>query len=120
MLIIAGYLMLDPSQRDAFVEAHQDLVRRGRQAPGCLDLAITADSLEPGRVNNYERWESEDALDAWREIAKAPDRAGVEVLDGDVASDGLLDALTAGVGLGARLPRRCPSSTDESAAPAES
>jgi hypothetical protein len=34
-----------------------------------LDLAITADPLEPDRVNNYECWESEDALASWRPIA---------------------------------------------------
>lgn len=73
MLIIAGYLDVDADQRDAFVAAHHDLVRRARQAPGCLDLAITADPLDPTRVNNFERWESREHLNAWREVAAAPD-----------------------------------------------
>jgi quinol monooxygenase YgiN len=73
MLIIAGHLEVDANQRDAFVAAHHDLVRRGREAPGCLDLAITADPLNPARVNNFERWESREHLNAWREVAAAPD-----------------------------------------------
>jgi quinol monooxygenase YgiN len=35
MLIIAGFLRLDPAHRDAFVDAHVDLVRRARQTQGC-------------------------------------------------------------------------------------
>ncbi|KAA5833681.1 antibiotic biosynthesis monooxygenase family protein [Saccharopolyspora hirsuta] len=73
MLIIAGHVQVDPAQRDAFVAAHRDLVDRARRAPGCLDLAITADPLDPARVNNFERWESEEALAAWRAVADAPD-----------------------------------------------
>ncbi|TCO64869.1 putative quinol monooxygenase [Actinocrispum wychmicini] len=73
MLIIAGYLEVDPEHRDTFVAAHHDLLRRGRAAPGCLDLAITADPLNPARVNNFERWESQAHLDAWRAVAAAPD-----------------------------------------------
>ncbi|WP_280268755.1 putative quinol monooxygenase [Nocardia wallacei] len=73
MLIIAGHVTVDADRRDEFVAAHQDLVRRAREAPGCLDLAITADPLNPQRVNNFERWESGEHLDAWRAIADAPD-----------------------------------------------
>lgn len=64
MLIIAGHIEVDPDSRDATVATMQELVGRARAAPGCLDLAITADPLDPSRVNNFERWESQDALDA--------------------------------------------------------
>ncbi len=73
MLIIAGYVLMDPEKRDAFVAAHRDLVARARQAPGCLDVAISADALDPRRVNNFERWESWELLDGWRAVANAPD-----------------------------------------------
>jgi hypothetical protein len=68
MLIIAG---------------HVTVVRRARAAPGCLDVAITADPLDPGRVNNLERWESADHLDRWRAVAHAPD-LGVPIVDDQV------------------------------------
>ena len=80
MLIIAGFATVDAGQRDAYVVAHRDLVKRGRRAPGCLDVAISADPLDAQRVNTFERWESQDALDAWREVANAPD-TGIELTD---------------------------------------
>ncbi|WP_209326264.1 putative quinol monooxygenase [Brevibacterium renqingii] len=84
MLIIAGYLTVDAAHRDAFVAAHADLVRRARQTPGCHDLAITADPVDPTRVNNYERWESWEDIQAWRAIADAPD-TGIPIVADDVA-----------------------------------
>lgn len=83
MLIIAGHVQVDPERRDEYVAAHVKLVGRARSAPGCLDLAITADLLDPGRVNNFERWESQEALDAWRKVARAP-RTRIEFLAVDV------------------------------------
>lgn len=85
MWIIAGHLTVDEDERDAFVEAHRDLVERARKAPGCLDVAITADPVTPGRVNNYERWESWDAIEAWRQRADAPD-TGVEMREVNVTA----------------------------------
>jgi quinol monooxygenase YgiN len=73
MWIIAGHVKVDAAGRDAWLAAHRDLIRRARQAPGCLDVAITADPLDPERINTFERWESWDALEAWRKVAAAPD-----------------------------------------------
>jgi quinol monooxygenase YgiN len=74
---------VEPGRRDEFVAAHLDLVRRARRAPGCLDVAITADPVDPARVNNFERWESQEQLDAWRAVAAAPD-TGIGFMGGDV------------------------------------
>lgn len=79
-LIIAGHYFVDAAQRDGYVEALRDLVRRARAAPGCLDVAITADAVDPRRVNNYERWEREDALAAFRAVADPP-KVDVEMLN---------------------------------------
>jgi quinol monooxygenase YgiN len=49
---------VDPDNRDEAVAVVRDLVTRARDAPGGLDLAITADSDDPTRINNFERWES--------------------------------------------------------------
>jgi quinol monooxygenase YgiN len=83
MWIIAGHERVEAGRRDDYVAAHADLIRRARQAPGCLDCAITADSIDPDRVNNYERWNSWDAIEAWRAVANAPD-TGIETLDASV------------------------------------
>jgi hypothetical protein len=46
-------------------------------------VAITADPIDPRRINNYERWESWDAIEAWRARADAPD-TGIVFHDVDV------------------------------------
>jgi quinol monooxygenase YgiN len=83
MLIIAGFAEVDASERDDYVAAHRDLVMRCRRAPGCLDVAISADPINARRVNVFERWESRDDLEAWRAVANAPD-TGTEFLTEDV------------------------------------
>jgi quinol monooxygenase YgiN len=83
MLIIAGWLSVPPEDRDTYVANHEDLIRRSRRALGCLDLAISADPVDPGRVNMFERWESEEQLNAWRAAADPPAQF-TEILDADV------------------------------------
>jgi heme-degrading monooxygenase HmoA len=39
-----------------------------REAPGCLDFAQSPDPLEPDRINVFERWESDAALQAFRDL----------------------------------------------------
>ena len=83
MLIIAGRVKVAEADRDAYVAAHHDLVERCRKAAGCLDVVISADLLDRSRVNILERWESQEALDAWRAVADAPD-PGIEFDADDV------------------------------------
>lgn len=83
MLIITGHVRVDAAKRDNYVAQHADLVRRAREAPGCLDIAITADPVDPERVNNLERWDSKEHLDAWRKVARGPRLFG-QIVAGDV------------------------------------
>lgn len=62
MLIIAGHLEVDPSDRDGYVAGCAAVVEAARAAPGCLDFSISADIVDPGRVVVYERWSDEDDL----------------------------------------------------------
>lgn len=64
MLIVAGTGYVDPDHRDALLESLNPALRQARTTPGCLDYVVAADPIEPGRVNIYERWESEAHLDA--------------------------------------------------------
>jgi quinol monooxygenase YgiN len=84
VLIIAGYLIMDPLDRAQFVDAHLDLVNRARAASGCLDLAISPDPVDARRVNNYEAWDSEDSLNAWRLVAAAP-HLDIKFTDGEMS-----------------------------------
>ena len=66
MLIIAGYLVITPTERDAYVEQCVAVVEAALATRGCLDFSITADSLDPSRVRIFERWESDDQLSTFR------------------------------------------------------
>ncbi|MFD0555934.1 antibiotic biosynthesis monooxygenase [Stackebrandtia endophytica] len=67
MLIIAGWLRVSPQGRDAYVAECVPIVEAAHRADGCLDFAITADSVRPDRVNVYERWESDELLHRFRD-----------------------------------------------------
>jgi hypothetical protein len=45
------------------------VVEKARRADGCLDFAITADLIDPGRVNPFERCESQAAVKDFRRSA---------------------------------------------------
>lgn len=64
MLIVAGTGYVDPAHRNALLESLEPALRRTRTAPGCLDYVVAADPIESGRVNIFERWESEADLNA--------------------------------------------------------
>jgi quinol monooxygenase YgiN len=66
MLIVAGHLIVDPAERDAYVADCRAVVEAARAAEGCLDFAITADLVDPARVVVYERWAAEETLLAFR------------------------------------------------------
>jgi quinol monooxygenase YgiN len=84
VLIVAGWLTVDPAERDDYVADAAQAVRQARAAPGCLDYAVTADSLEPGRIVVYERWESEEQLLAFRGSGPSDEQAA-QIQEADVA-----------------------------------
>jgi hypothetical protein len=60
-----------------------------RRAVGCLDVAICADLVDPGRVNIFERWESQAALETFRssgpDTEQRPGMLTVSVQEYDIA-----------------------------------
>ena len=56
MVIVAGHITVDPEERETYLAGCMSVVEKARRADGCLDFAITADLLDPGRVNLFERW----------------------------------------------------------------
>ena len=66
MVIVAGHITVDPEQRESYLAGRMSVVEKARRADGCLDFAITADLLDPGRVNLFERWESQAAVETFR------------------------------------------------------
>jgi quinol monooxygenase YgiN len=84
VVIVAGYSIVDPAQRDAYLSGCADVVRQARRAPGCLDFALSADLLEPGRINIFERWESQAAVEAFRGCGPS-DEQGAAIVSAAVA-----------------------------------
>jgi quinol monooxygenase YgiN len=66
VVIVAGHVVVDPQERDDYLSGCVDVVRQARRTAGCLDFALSADPVDPGRVNIFERWESQAAVDAFR------------------------------------------------------
>ena len=69
MVIVAGHITVDPEQRESYLAGSMSIVEKARRADGCLDFAITADLLDPGRVNLFERWESQAVVETFRRSA---------------------------------------------------
>lgn len=65
-IIVTGWLQVDPAGRDAYVAGCRGVVEQARRTPGCVDFALTACSVDRGRVVVVERWTSREALDAFR------------------------------------------------------
>ena len=84
MIIVSGSIHVAPSRRDAFVAASLEAVVAARSAPGCLDFVVSADPVEPDRVNVYERWETDAAVEAFRGEGPGPDLTA-DIVRADVA-----------------------------------
>jgi quinol monooxygenase YgiN len=86
VIIVAGYFVVDPAERDQFLRSRADVMRASRTEAGCITYAFTPDALDPGRVLLFERWESKAALaDHLTALRQRPRPAGgVEVRESEV------------------------------------
>ncbi|MCP3822019.1 antibiotic biosynthesis monooxygenase [Streptomyces sp. A3M-1-3] len=84
MIIVSGKLYVDPAARDAYLAGCRTVVEQARAAPGCFDFALSADLAEPGRINVYERWESDEQLMAFRGSGPEPEQAAA-IRDAEVS-----------------------------------
>lgn len=66
MVIVAGHIEVTPIEREAYLLGCTEVVDQARSAPGCLDFSLAADLVDPSRINIYERWDSQEAVEAFR------------------------------------------------------
>lgn len=66
MTIVCGHLIVSAEERDAYLADCVLVVEAGRAAPGCLDFCLSPDLVDPRRINILERWESQEAVAAFR------------------------------------------------------
>jgi quinol monooxygenase YgiN len=89
MVVVAGHITVEPQQRESYLAGCVSVVEQARGAAGCLDFAITADLIDPGRINIFERWESQAAVEAFRGSGPSSEQGAamlsVSVAEYDVA-----------------------------------
>ena len=90
MVIVAGHITVDPEQCESHLAGCMSVVEKPRRADGCLDFAITADLIDPGRVNIFERWESQAAVETFRRSAPRNKQAAA-MLSASVAEYDIAD-----------------------------
>lgn len=90
MVIVAGHIIVEPDQRESYLASCVTVVEQARRAAGCLDFAITADLIDPGRVNIFERWESRVAVEAFRSSGPS-DEQGAAMLSTSVSEYDVAD-----------------------------
>jgi quinol monooxygenase YgiN len=59
---------VDPTSRQAYLDAVSGATALARSTPGCRDFAQSADPLEADRINIFELWESDEELEAFRAL----------------------------------------------------
>ncbi|GAA5026536.1 putative quinol monooxygenase [Actinopolymorpha pittospori] len=90
MVIVAGHIVVKPDQRERYLAGCVSVVEQARRAPGCLDFSITADLIDPGRVNIFERWETHEAVTTFRGSGPSEEQ-GAEMLAASVAEYDIAD-----------------------------
>lgn len=84
MVIVAGHLTVAADRREEYLHGCASVVAQARNAQGCLDFAISADLVDPGRINIYERWQTQAAVEAFRGSGPS-DEQGAQILSAAVA-----------------------------------
>lgn len=77
MIIISGELYVDTDVREEYLAACRTVVEQARTAPGCLGFALSADLVDPERINVYERWASDDDVERFRTSGPAFEQAAL-------------------------------------------
>ena len=92
MIIVSGWIRVDAANRAEYLASCRDVVEAARSAPGCVDFCISADLVDPGRINVYEQWESVDSVEAFR--GSGPDDGQqTMILDAHVAQHEVASSL---------------------------
>jgi quinol monooxygenase YgiN len=90
MVIVAGHLMVEPDGRERYLASCIAVVEQARRTTGCRDFAISADPVDPGRINIFEQWESRATVEAFR--GEGPtDEQGAAILSASVAEYDIAD-----------------------------
>lgn len=65
---------MDADIRTDYLAGCRSVVEQARTTEGCLDFAVSADLLDPRRINVYERWAEEVDLARFRGAGPSEDQ----------------------------------------------
>lgn len=90
MIIVSGQLHVDEADRATYLLGCREVIVAARRAAGCVDFHLSADPIEPDRINIYEQWESVEAVEAFRGSGPSSEQTAVirdaRVVQHEVAS----------------------------------
>jgi quinol monooxygenase YgiN len=76
MVIVAGFLLVEPHERESYLAGCREVVRQARRTRGCLDFTISADLVEANRIDIFERWESRADVQEFRGSGPSDEQQG--------------------------------------------
>jgi quinol monooxygenase YgiN len=75
VIIVAGSIHVDEADRQRYLDGCREVIVAARSSAGCIDFHLSADPIEPGRINVFEQWESASAVEAFRGSGPSADQA---------------------------------------------
>lgn len=63
-IIVAGTIKMNPEKADGAAEIFKSIMIETHKEPGNIDYTFSRDLSDSGTFHIYEKWESQDALDA--------------------------------------------------------
>ncbi len=83
MIIVAGWLLVDPDELARYLADATTAVEAAQLAPGCIEFHLGADPTDAGRIIVFEQWESAAHVEAFRGDGTPAEQAA-QILDAAV------------------------------------
>jgi quinol monooxygenase YgiN len=85
MIVLAGYVRIKPDRIDDVITSAKTMAATSRSEAGCVHYRFSVDVDDPVVVQQFESWESQEALDAHFQTAHFAEFYAlmVEVADGE-------------------------------------
>ena len=58
MIVVAGRVAIDPSQRDEAIRAAKEVMEETAKEAGCISYVFSSDLSDPGVFRIFEEWEA--------------------------------------------------------------
>jgi quinol monooxygenase YgiN len=83
VIIVEGWLHIAADEREDYLRGCRNLIEQARTAEGCLAFSLTADPLDPQRINVLERWSDVETLTRFRGSGPSDDQQA-SIIDAEV------------------------------------